>query len=104
MTNPSINLIYEALSKPHALLILKILYEKGVATLTDIMVELKTLSKYRSIKNTVEHLIGVGLIKKEVREKGAVKSWKLTLTQAGKGLIEIIHREISARFPIEKEQ
>ena len=97
MEKKLVEIIYAALSKPHAITILRVLHEKGSATLTEIMVELKTLSKYRSIRNTVDHLVDAGLVHKEVKTKGAIKSWKLTLTKKGKELIKIIHEEILRR-------
>lgn len=89
-----IRTILEVLSKPHSLLILETLHRLGTAKLSDILVELKSLSKYKSIRSTVEELVSAGLVKRDIVKKGSVKGWILSLTEDGRKIIEGIKKVI----------
>ncbi|MGQ4892548.1 MAG: hypothetical protein ACP6IP_08680, partial [Candidatus Njordarchaeia archaeon] len=87
--------VLNVLSKPHSLLILEALHKLGTAKLSDILVELRSLSKYRSVRSTVEELVKAGLVKRDIVRKGAVRGWILSLTDEGRRLIEEIKKVIS---------
>ena len=90
--------ILQILSSPYALPIIHFIYQKGMATLSEIMTELRALSKYKTIRNTVEKLVEAGILKRNIEGKGAVKTWKLTLTVIGEKIAHKINNALKEIF------
>ncbi len=83
MTSDLFGVIMEALNYPFALRILMYLLHKGEAKLSDILVFVTGISKYRSVRKTILNLEAAGLISKDVISWGKAKKWNLRLTRLG---------------------
>ena len=82
--------IIEALNQPFAVEILTFLLSKGEAKLSDILVFVSGISKYRSVRKTILTLESVGLITKTVTTWGKAKKWHIKLTQLGEKIARSI--------------
>jgi len=87
--------ILNILSQPYALIILHLIHTKGNMTLSNLLMEMRALSKYKTIRKTVEKLIEAGLVKKEITKKGAIEKWQISLTEIGKKIAKEIHDTIT---------
>ena len=89
-----IETILNALNQPFAIGILLILARKKEAKLTDILVELNGITKYKRIRNTIEEMIKANLIERRIEIVGAAKKWILRLTSLGQTLVSYLDQAI----------
>jgi len=82
--------VIEALNNPFAIQILVFLLQRGEAKLTDILVFVTGVSKYRSVRRTIFSLEKAGLVEKEVITWGRAKKWNLRLTKLGEKIAKSI--------------
>ncbi len=75
--------ILEALNNPFAMRILTYLLHQGEAKLSDILMFVSGISKYRSVRKTILSLEAAGLITRKVISWGRAKRWDLKLTKLG---------------------
>ena len=87
-------MILNALNQPFAIGILLILARKKEAKLTDILVELNGITKYKRIRNTIEEMIKANLIERRIEIVGAAKKWILSLTSLGQTLVSHLDQAI----------
>jgi len=91
--------VLEAMNNPFAFQILIFLLQKGEAKLSDILVFVSGISRYRSVRKTILTLEKVGLIKRTIISWGKAEKWIIKLTTFGekiaKGLFDSIKKVIN---------
>jgi len=86
--------ILEALNYPFAVRILTYLLLRGEAKLSDILMFVSGISKYRSVRKTILSLEAAGLITRRVVSWGRAKRWDLKLTKLGEKIARSIIESI----------
>lgn len=86
--------ILEALNYPFAVKILTYLLHQGEAKLSDILMFVSGISKYRSVRKTILSLEAAGLITRKVISWGRVKRWNIKLTELGERIASSILESI----------